>query len=76
MDEANGTYRDRTEHVWQIKHPSRTEYEDNVTSTLLDGGLGDLKAYVDGQSTENLDHRIIKRTVKEDVVYGPHHAQQ
>lgn len=66
--EAKGTYKSETKFIWQIKHESRQFYNDNVDSTMFDDGLKGLKRHIENANTENLKTRVIKRTVKEDLV--------
>lgn len=68
MKEANGTYKNETKIIWQIKHKSRTFYSDNVSADMFDDGIEGLKRHIENSDTENLKTRVIKRTVKEDLV--------
>jgi len=68
MKEADGTYKEETKYIWQIKSTSHRFYKDNVDSTMFDNGLEGLKQYIRKTNKDNLDHRLIKRTVKEDLV--------
>lgn len=68
IKEAEGTYKDETIYILQIKHKKSSFYQDNISTKILDTDLNGLKEYSRTLITENLDLRIIKRTVKEDVI--------
>jgi len=63
-NEAQGAYKRNTEYVWQIKHKSRRKYQDNYASENLE----EVIFFAEKNAHPNLKTRIMKRTIKEDIV--------
>lgn len=66
MAEAKGTYKKETIYIIQIKSKITGFYRDNVTNKMLATDLNGLKDHA--ATFTGLDIRIIKRTVKEDLI--------